>query len=321
MSMMVQSGRFAAAGGGGHRYWRVRITANNGEVNFASVGLLEMYSSTLTGAGRTDQCTGGTALANSDGFGGGDVRASAFDSRTDTQWAGNISGAYIGYDFGSGQTRIIDRISIRARAGGSANQAPMDFDIQYSDDGSSWTTSWSESGQTSWLVKVERLFTGPAYSAGSYTGSPHGAHRYWRILCLQSQAGSETYSAGEVEFRSTPSGSDQTGSGTPTAHSTFGGAPGSFDPAKAFDNNVSTLWSANGGSDYGWLEYDFGSTKQIAEVNWTARNDGVYTQSPRYISIQFSDDDSKWHTTWSADNGASGFSNGSNSSWTDPEYI
>lgn len=134
----------------------------------------------------------------SDEYSSGYLAAFAFDNNAGTIWTGSGSiPAWIGFHF----TNAVDvgEILIRARSDASGYQ-PSAFSIQYSDDGSSWTTAWSESGQTSWAVGTTRVFA----NAG-----PFGSHAYWRVYVTANEAGSYPGLA-ELQFRATVGGVDQT---------------------------------------------------------------------------------------------------------------
>jgi hypothetical protein len=307
---------------GPHRYWRMFITDNNGSADWTSVNRLEMYSSALDGPARIDRCSGGTPIYSSQGGSPGTELAScAFDDvngliwTTSPQITGRLN-SYIGYDFGS--PIAIDRFGVQARGlnATSVLQTPKSFRFEYSDDNVSWTTLFTPSDQTGWLANEQRLFTAPSYSQ-SYSGSPHGAHRYWRIHCALSNIQNDIFSAAEVEMRATPGGADQCSGGTASAHSVFSST---FNADKAFDNNNSTLWSANGSSDDGWLKYDFGTAVTVAQVMIRARNDSSFTQTPRWGQIEFSDDNVKWSTAWGYAM-ASTYSAGLAQTTTDPAYV
>jgi hypothetical protein len=136
-----------------HRYWRCKVTSGP---TFNAASEIEFKET----SGGTDTATGGTALQDSN-FSGLPA-ANAFDNNINTHWASNGTGtaAYIGYDHGSGVTKDIIEVTWRARNDGSFAQAPSGFDIQYSDDGSSWTTLWSAVPQT-WTQGLQQTFTMP----------------------------------------------------------------------------------------------------------------------------------------------------------------
>lgn len=317
--IVAQVGAGESAPVAGHRYWRVFVVDSD-DASWTSLSRLEMYSSQLYGAGRTDCCVGGTPIYSSQGgFNNAEVASNAFDDLNNTVWTTRPSGSarlnsYIGYDFGA--PIAIDRFALQTR-GESTTQMPRNFRLEYSDDGSIWTTLYTPAAQTGWTANEMRLFTTPDYAPPAYTGSPQGAHRYWRIHCARSSDGGSTYSAGEVEMRATPGGADQCNGGTATAHSNFSG---SFNAPKAFDNNPATLWSANGAAGDGWLKYDFGSPVEVAEVMIQARNDASFGQTPRWGQIEFSDDNAHWSVAWEYEM-PSTYSAGLVQVTTDPAYV
>ena len=140
---------------GSHVYWRIYITASDSVDPWkAQIGEME-YRATLGGA---DQAAGGTATASStySSF----PPANGFDDDTATSWACDIDVAlpqWLQYQFSSAvevaQVAITSGIT-EARA----DRAPNDFLIQYSDDGSNWTTALSVAGEPDWGVTETRLY-------------------------------------------------------------------------------------------------------------------------------------------------------------------
>ena len=76
---------------------------------------------------------------------------------------------------------------------------------------------------------------------------------------------------------------------------------GDYGPEKAFDSNLGTRWSSEGGLDPQWIYVDLGSTCDIGSVvlKWEAAYAKTY-------QIQMSDDAINWTTVWSTSNGAGG---------------
>jgi hypothetical protein len=149
----------APAGGGGvsARRWRFLATLLDGAGSAFSCAELGMRSV----AGGPSIAVGGTASANS--VFGSLVPAQAFDGNPSTIWGGASGSsvpAWLAYDFGS-PVSIVE-VAYTGRPDGLFGQYPRDFSIQHSDDdGASWTTLWSVSGQ-SWTVAGEtRVFTRP----------------------------------------------------------------------------------------------------------------------------------------------------------------
>lgn len=117
-----------------HRYWRLNFTATyaNNSVRLQEV---ELY----TAVGGADVTGSGTASAEAGNA------AQAFDNNTGTEWD-TLSGGgglpdWLQYDFGAGNEK--DIVSIGLFPNSTTLQCPKNFDVLYSDDGSTWTTYWS----------------------------------------------------------------------------------------------------------------------------------------------------------------------------------
>lgn len=287
-----------------HRYWRVNVTLCNGR-NFVGCAEMEMF----TAVGGSDVCSGGTALQSSN-FGGGPA-ANAFDNSGSTNWySGN--GAlpeYLGYDFGSGNDKDIVGFSWVPRNDGFANSdAPNTGTLQYSDDGSTWTTRFSFSGQSGWSIAEKRNFYDPALpidctvttsnAQSTLCGDLSNHHRYWRMY-VTAVAGKSDGSFGlrELQMREAVGGTDViTGSHTVTADSEFGGLPVS----NAVDDNTGTTYASGTGGLPHWVKVDFGTGKNIAEVAWMPRAGSDADQAPIDFTIDYSDDNSSWTTKFTA---------------------
>jgi hypothetical protein len=203
----------------------------------------------------------------------------AFDDNLSTYWqADGTSGQWIGQDFGAGNEKDIVEITMQLLSGVTLSRGMREFDVQYSDDNSTWTTSWSVT--TTWPSTAQQTFTKPSAVAS----------RYWRVRCNLTYAGLSSMSCAEMELRESSGGSDATGSGTASASTTAAGTAA----VNAFDNDTSTIWSGN--SDVAassWLRYDFGSgvTKSIVQVSFTARNDAtLFNQAPASGWVESSTD-------------------------------
>lgn len=143
-----------------HRYWRLLISASVSDATYVVVPELELHS-TIGGA---DQTGSGTASADSEYP---DWPASkAFDDLviyTSGCWSNNSGGSFphwLKYDFGSGQDKTIVEYTIQAHNDGAyLNQMPSDWEFQYSDNDSSWTTVDTRTGISSWSVSEVKTFT------------------------------------------------------------------------------------------------------------------------------------------------------------------
>lgn len=313
--------RQPGGGGGGpagaHRYWQVVVNDNNSG-SHTIAGLVELQFHVGTNGFGADAAEGGTASADTDA-GAGFEAANGFDDAyldaSGNAWTSGSGGFphYLRYDFGS-DTEVLG-VSIVARAVNSSSieSAPRDFDVQYSDDGSSWTTAWSETGVT-WTAYQFQHFLSP--DAGSYTGSPHGAHTYWRVRTIVDDGGTIA-AASEIEMRATPSGADQCTGGTAigTQHPSL-----SFPPSQAFDNNNSTFWASTTTGDAQNVGYQFASPVVVAEITWRNRGDSAANQAPVVGIVQYSDNGTTWTTAWTF-TGQTGWTLGQTRTFTDPNYV
>lgn len=137
-----------------HQHWRIYVTEGNAAL-LCDVGTLEMRAT----AGGATQCTGGTPSASTAATGSFGPVAGAFDASTSTSWqttSGSPVGAWLRYSFAAPVT--VTQVAI---TGSSVYYAscPKAVDVQWSDDGSSWTTAFSGSGMTNWSAGSTTLIT------------------------------------------------------------------------------------------------------------------------------------------------------------------
>lgn len=141
-----------------HRYWRIWIKTIQVQSAYASMTELELRAT----AGGPDQCNGGTPIAS--GYYNTNTPSKAFDDITTgaNYWVSQsaINGPrWIGYQFAN-PVRVTE-IAITAEDGtATSHQGDLkDFDLQYSDDGVTWTTIASYSNQTAWTNNEQRVLT------------------------------------------------------------------------------------------------------------------------------------------------------------------
>ena len=138
-----------------HSYWRIYITANNG-ASLLSIPEVEFRAT----VGGSDQASGGTAVYGTQNPNGNpdNLAAAAFDNDTGTKWTSNSNVPdYLGYHFASAVD--VKEVSILGpTAGNGPTYAPKDFSIDYSDDGSTWTTVKGFTNETGWGAIEQRLF-------------------------------------------------------------------------------------------------------------------------------------------------------------------
>lgn len=149
---------------GEHRYWRINVSANNGSAGNVAIAEMELRAS----SGGADLTTPYPTLTSGDESSFPFINALDNNTSTFHQWLGATLPKYAGVDFGSA-TKDIVQISITAHMSYS-DRCPKDFSIQWSDDGSTWTTAWSVTGQTGWTSGQTRVFTG-RYTLAATSGS------------------------------------------------------------------------------------------------------------------------------------------------------
>lgn len=149
--MLLNPYRFASGGSaGGHLYWRLNVSATSS----THVTLAELVMRSAVGG--ADLCVGGAASASL----ANNPAANAFDKSNATSWGAFGSPAqWLRYKFAAPVS--VGVVELTAEPGNVAgvNASPKDFTIQWSDDGTSWTTAATITGQTGWTANQKRTFT------------------------------------------------------------------------------------------------------------------------------------------------------------------
>lgn len=293
-----------------HEFWRINITNNQGDANFTQLFEVELYED----YDHEDVTTGATTNQSSF-FASGTLNAAKTIDRTSwddgSLWvtaSGSAEPSWVSYQLTS--PKNISEVMLRQPTA-NRTRAPESFDVQFSDDGSAWTTKWSVSGEASWADREARFYRDPAYSP-TYTGSPYGAHQYWAILCYQNESTAAIEMA-EIEFRATPSGADQATGGTSGGLLVSGGTH-----SNAFDNDNGTN-VASSVTTAMQVSYNFGSPVNVAEVAITAPSTNP-TRAPSRFAIRYSDNGTTWSTAWDVLSSTSWTSN-EQRVFTDPDYV
>ncbi|MEV1332243.1 discoidin domain-containing protein [Micromonospora costi] len=211
----------------------------------------------------------------------GTPAAAAVDGNTGTRWSSAFSDPqWLQVDLGARAT--ISQVTLVWEAAHARA-----FQLQTSDDGSTWTT-------------VHSTTTG---TGGTQTIAVTGAGRYVRMYGT-ARATAYGYSLWEFQVYG------ETGGGTPTCGSTNAaqGRPATasstesagLSASAAVDGDGGTRW-ASAASDPQWLRVDLGSTQTICRVvlTWEA----AYA---RAFQIQTSADGNAWTTVYSTTTGAGG---------------
>jgi hypothetical protein len=142
-----------------HAYWRLNITANNGSPN--NVTIAEMQYRTTVGG--SNVATGGTATAtnNLSGY----APSQAFDGNASTFWVSNTGPTvYLAYHFTSAVAIVEYTMAARNDNAAYLPDTPKNWTLDFSDDGATWTTLATVTGQASWGLGEVRTFEVPSQS-------------------------------------------------------------------------------------------------------------------------------------------------------------
>ena len=261
-----------------YRYWRMLCT-DGASAGFFSISQLE-FRSTPGGADTANAAQtifGGTPdLPATNAFNGSDAYSSWVISR-DTP-----ADTWLGQDYGVDGDIPVTEVLIRPSAGPNANRAPLTFDMQGSDDGTSWTTVWS--GEAAEWTQDPQVITKDG------TASGQSASR-WRIL-VTNRPTSGQVGIKELELRTTPGGgqtadlSPVSPNGESTARTITINYPSTGAFGGQFDENGWRSAPMSEGS-YTWLEFAFFSPRAIVEVMIETEDD----YQPLDFRIQYHDGD------------------------------
>lgn len=134
----IPGGSSGGGGGSGHLWWRIVPKSVDDRYCYAD----ELILAGTTGGPQL--ATGGTAIAS--GQYGGQAPALAFDGDGNTYWEGNggaqnYPAIWIGYQFAT--PVMINSFRWTCNTGRYPGELPVQGDVQYSDDGTLWTTAWT----------------------------------------------------------------------------------------------------------------------------------------------------------------------------------
>lgn len=169
----------------------------------------------------------------------------AFDHYTSTGWASNTTGAavnggaWVGVDFGAGRTHHVRNITIQQYAVAETQIATIQ--VQYSDNGSSWTNA----GGNITIAKNG--------SANTYGVAATGEHRYWRVIAREATADGYAWGLLNLEFK---------GDGPATLPSNYTGFDG--------------IWTQN--TQYTFTPTTNGYLALVAAANYTCASGGEWTE-------------------------------------------
>lgn len=200
--------------------------------------------------GGSNIATGGTALAS------GGMVANAFDGDPDTFWDGSDDPAtFIGYDFGT--PVAVREFAIRPSTSVTNNATPYVFDLQWSDDGSTWTNHCRRIHRMGdAFVTYAFPANGTAYRILGTSGS--GLEARWAELRLSETVGGPDV-AEDALLISAEGGVSAT-------------APQVRDIALLFDGLTDAYIVATNFYFY----FYFGSARDIAEIGFVSQNATVH---------------------------------------------
>ena len=244
----------------------------------------------LKDSGGTNRTGSGTAFATNTQ--GGYFAATAFSGSTgSTYWNGGSSGPWaLGYDFGTGNAWDIRTFSILGRTGYSSTISPIDFAIQFSDDG----TNYSTLSYVSNAVYVDGTHTN--FSVVPVSGTNANTHRYWRANFTAS-VGSGNIHLGALELQQRSNGANVTGSGTVTASPGIGA--GTLSTIFTGTPNINLPYGDDWATVTFYVQYDFGSGNAFdigALEIWPVQRDATGHYEPTAFSVSSSNDGTTWTT-------------------------
>lgn len=273
----IVAARRPAASGEGHRHWRVLCT--NSQTFFA---LTQLQMRDDDGF---DHAPDGTVSASSV-YGTPYQPEYAVNGLSYQFWStggGQGGNGWIAVDFGSARNIVSVLMSNL-----SASRYPLAFDIQWSDDGSAWTTAWSG-------TMTDQAAGYVVSTAAGTTANATGGKRF-RVRADATPAGGYTEFA-EMLFYDEDGRPIVMSSGI--ASSNFSG----YTPARLFDGDANTQWATATNSEAGaWAGMIAADDRDITPVSvtLTAGPGSEYNRSPSNFSVQESSDGgATWTTLWS----------------------
>lgn len=271
-------------GVGSHRYWRILAHRSGGD-GLVAASEIEFRAT----PGGEDLTGGGTVIASAS-YGGGYEARNAFDDNLGTPYAspsgydGNID-HWIGYDFGSGNGVDVKEIAWRSRSDGYVYQTIGSGELQWSDDGSNWDTSFA-------FTLAPASSAGQLLTATATVVTDPDAHRFWRVRGFS--LNDPYMRASEVEFAETVGGVNRARFGIPFSSSQYSGA---YDRAFAFNGGTGGNHWASAGFTYGQehITVDLLIPRNIQELRY-APAEGY--KAPTSFVVEWSDDNENFTEAW-----------------------
>jgi hypothetical protein len=280
-----------------HRYWRVLVQETYAPNNDIAAGQLYFFDSIA--ASGTGVATGGTPIwgssnsANDDG-------TFMFDGNETTKWYARPTDAtsrWVGYDFGAANPKsIVEFEWVNVQQAGDLH-IPKVLKLQWSDNGATWTDSFSKA--ITWEPDNIRLRVNAENVYRPFVDP--NQKRFWRVLMSQTVSEGNSWIATYLGF-----------------HATAGGPNLLTDPAKLIarvGGNLSPLLVDAGDVNVGlgdvsptfplaYAGYDFGFGANVAVNSVTLGKDmsgsSQFWYLPKLAYIQYSNDGRVWATSYVA---------------------
>lgn len=273
----IVAARRPAASGAGHRYWRVRCTKSQ---TFFALTQLQMRDS-----GGFDHAPDGTVTASSV-YGTPYQPGYAVNGLSYQFWStgdGQGGNGWIAVDFGTAR-----EITSVLMSNLSASRYPRAFNVEWSDDGASWSIAWSG-------TMADQAAGYAVSTAAGTTVSATGGQRF-RIRADAVPAGGYTEFA-EMLFY------DQDGRPIVMSRGISSSNFSGYNPSRLFDGDAATQWATAKNTEQGaWAGLIAADDRDrtISSVTLTAGPGSEYSRSPTNFSIQKSSDGgATWVTLWS----------------------
>lgn len=273
-----------------HRYWRL-YCFNGLRDNHFDIKEIELRTS-IGGADVTTPTSTVSASSQSAGF----EAPKAFDNNTGTTWytpATNLP-AWIKVDFGAGNEKDIVEVALMAW---NLTEMVSEFELQWSDDNSSWTTLYKILNYT-WSTTAFTSFSASNHPAVASTANK----RLWRLR-TSAVNGSSVFGLAELEMFEGASAVSACTGGTPYASAVqeaTGPVSEAFDGIKSEGTVTGNYWSSHGIVGE-WVGYLFPSAIDIAVIGITARFGASINQSPKDFVFEYWDG-AAWQTAFSMTN-------------------
>lgn len=184
----------------------------------------------------------------------------AFDDNSSTNWgtAEGVTSAYIRYQFTTGKTIV----KVNITGGTNQTRSPRNFTIKGSNNGTSWTTLHTVTGET-WSSSETK----------TYTFSNTTSYTYYEINVTSVNGGS-IINIKEIEYM------EDIGTSWKAFNDT--------------NSDADDCWLTASGTTAASIQYQFTSGKTITSYSITSRNDATQTISPKTWKLYGSNNGSDW---------------------------